>query len=52
MRDKGYKKRTWIDHCCMHYWCPHARLNYIRFMKKTASREYRRYNKKLCREAM
>ena len=49
MKDNSYKKRTWIDHCCMRYWCQHSRVNYIRYMKKVSRREIRRNNKMLCK---
>lgn len=49
MKNNIHKKMTFIDRFAKKYYCQHARLNSLRNDKKVAKKQYRRYNKNLCK---
>lgn len=51
MKSNAHKKRTFEDKFARHFYCNHARLNYLRFDKKQCRRKERHYEKSLCNES-
>lgn len=46
------KKLTEEDKFARKFYCPHARLGYIRWAKKANSKKMRKINKKLCKKEL
>ena len=46
------KKLTFEDKFARHFYCQHARLNYIRQDKHDCTRKMRQINKEICRKAL
>ena len=44
-----HKKITFEDKFARKFYCPHARLNYVRFAKRANSKNFRQYSKSLCK---
>ena len=51
MKSNAHKKRTFEDKFARHFYCNHARLNYLRSDKKQCRRKERHYGKSLCNES-
>ena len=51
MKSNAHKKRTFEDKFVRHFYCNHARLNYLRSDKKQCRRKQRHYGKSLCNES-
>lgn len=51
MKSNEHKKRTFEDKFVRHFYCKHARLNYLRSDKKQCRRKGRHYGKSLCNES-
>ena len=51
MKSNAHKKRTFEDKFARHFYCNHARLNYLRSDKKQCRRKERYYGKSLCNES-
>lgn len=45
MKNNKHKKQSFIDRFARRWWCPHARLNQLRFDKRYGKRLVRRLNK-------
>ena len=51
MKSNVHKKRTFEDKFARHFYCKHARLNYLCSDKKQCRRKERHYGKSLCKES-
>ena len=51
MKSNEHKKRTFEDKFARHFYCKHARLNYLRSDKKQCCRKGRHYGKSLRKES-
>ena len=51
MKSNAHKKRTFEDKFARHFYCNHARLNYLRSDKKQCRHKERHYGKSLCNES-